>query len=308
MSGRIFISIIGLNDEGKLKGEKDGAILTALKNYKKNYFSAVYLLYTENKESRKKFVRIAKYVMSEIQKRGYCETIEIKKLSVCNVIDHNEIYNKLLGSCKEIEDKEGRDVKFIASISSGTPAMSVCWILMAESGDFEIELIQVTPPKFKQKIISKVKFGTALPRIKRLEEEVRKLKPEIKMDVGQAHLYVDKNLIYLSMTEFVYYRYFLERKLRDEVPLRVSEIFMPDEFYKKVMQYLKESYPSEDIYYKDKKEIQATNFRTTISKIKSKFKRSVANSLIEYIEIGSLGKRGNLTYEIRLDKEKIEVV
>lgn len=117
MAGRIFISIVGLNDEGKLKGEKDGAILTALKNYRKNYFNAVYLLYTENKESGKKFVRIAKYVMSEIQKRGYCEKIEITKIGLSNVIDHNEIYNKLLSICKEIEEKQGRDVKFIASIS-----------------------------------------------------------------------------------------------------------------------------------------------------------------------------------------------
>ncbi len=308
MEWRIFISIVGSNDEGKLTGREDGAILTALKNYKKNYFNAVYLLCTVNRDEKNKFIRIAKYLSSEIQKRGYCGTVEIDKLSLNNVIDHNEIYTELLSTCREIKGRTSGKAKYIASISSGTPAMSVCWIMMAESGDFEIELIQVRHPKYKQKIINKVKLGTALPRIKRLEEEVSRLKPEIEMDVKKAHLFVNKNLIDLSMTEFVYYRNFLERKLKNEEALRVSEIFMPSDFFEKVMQYFYESFPSEDLYYKNKKEIQTANFRATIAKIKSKFKRSVANSLVEYIEVSSLGKRRNLTYEIRLNKEKIRII
>ncbi len=308
MAGKIFISIVGTNDAGKLVGKNDGAILTALKKYGKKYFDAIFILYTETKGDNNLYVKTAKYLYSQIQNRGYCKAVEIKKLGIRNPIDHNEIYIELLKDCKEIEAKTGSGKKFIASISSGTPAMSACWIMMAESGDFNAELIQVIPPKYGKNPISKVKLGTALPRIKRLEEEVRKLKPEIKMDISKAHLYVNNIPIDLSMTEFVYYRYFLERKLNDEEALRVSEIYMPVEFYTKVMEYFKESYPTEDLYYKGKKEILATNFRSTISKMKSKFKRSVANSLIEYIEISSIGKRGNITYEIRLDKEKIEIL
>ena len=61
--------------------------------------------------------------------------------------------------------------------------MQVCWILLAESGDFSelnsLRLIQVKDPKFGKSENLLVKIDTSLPRILRLKEEVKTLKKDL---------------------------------------------------------------------------------------------------------------------------------
>lgn len=58
--------------------------------------------------------------------------------------------------------------------------MQVCWILMAESGDFPVDLIRSNESKFGGQFVTPVKLGTGLPRIIRLQEEVKTLTKEKK--------------------------------------------------------------------------------------------------------------------------------
>lgn len=163
---RILLSFVGTNDAGKLRGENDGAVLTV---FKKRKFDEVHLIWNTSEAKNVSFEQIAKYVKDEIIKRKYCSNVRPHRFDCDDVTDHNEIYPKLLAFCNSLGTTEGR--KFTAAIASGTPAMQVCWILMAESGDFPLELIRSNEPRFGKAPVTPIRLGTGLPRIIRLEQE-----------------------------------------------------------------------------------------------------------------------------------------
>jgi sigma54-dependent transcription regulator len=56
------------------------------------------------------------------------------ELEIPGVTDHNQIYVELKNYCDRLNNADNRS--YTAAISSGTPDMQVCWILLAEYGDF----------------------------------------------------------------------------------------------------------------------------------------------------------------------------
>jgi sigma54-dependent transcription regulator len=148
---KVFVSFVGSNDAGKLIGKDDGAILTALKAFKK--VEKVYLLWSPTGN----FKDIANYLKKEIINNRFCKNVLLHAFDLDNVTDHNEIYPKLLGFCKS-NFKENEEVT--AAIASGTPAMQVCWILMAESGDYKLKLIRSNESPDFQKSLSDLRMKT----------------------------------------------------------------------------------------------------------------------------------------------------
>ena len=310
-----LVSFVGSNDAGKLVGKQDGAILTALK---KKRFDEIHLLWNPSKDAVRDFKKIAEYLKSEIVTRKYCSQVYLHEFDCQDVTDHNEIYPKLLEVCLSFGPAKGK--KFTAAIASGTPAMQSCWILMAESGDFPLELIRSNEPKYGKPLVTAVKLGTSLPRIVRLQEENETLRkenqsliPRLVMDIKSGRIAVGKTVIPLSPIEFSYYRYFVERKLRGEDSERISGILVPTTFLKKVVEYHEESFPESDLFreqlvtmIKSRKELTVSTFRGNVSKLNKKFKVALQNRALENLfEIGREGKRHSVSYGIRAPSSKL---
>lgn len=312
---KILLSFVGSNDAGKLIGGTDGAILTVFQERK---FDEVHLIWNISNKKDSNFKKIAEYVKGEIIKQGYSKNVYLHKFECKNVTDHNEIYPKLLEICKELEISPDRE--YTAAIASGTPAMQVCWILMAESGDFPLKLIRSNEPRFGKPLVTTVKLDTSLPRIFRLEQENKELKeevgnliPDAVIDIKNGSLKIAGTTIPLSPIEFSYYRYFVQR-VKDGSPAeRFSNLTVPIDFLKEIIRYHKESFPDAELFREDLKKMEKTGtglsistFRGNISKLNTKLKKALSNpGWVKVFGVSIEGKRHAKTYGIKAPKEKI---
>lgn len=309
----ILISFVGGNDAGKLYGKKDGAILTLIKA---RQFNEINLIWTKSEKEKFDGYKIAKYLEKEIKARKHCRVVYLHLFELEDVTDHNEIYPKLLELCMDKFEKRQKTINLTAAISSGTPSMQVCWILMAESGDFPLEIIRVNEPQFKKKPFIPVKLGTGLPRIIHLEKEVNSMKPEVVMTIKHPSLKIDNNEIILGNLEFCYYRYFLTKAIRGEKYMKVNGFELPFEFLECLIEYFNESFPSldQDIreyeqMFKRKENISTARFWPNRTRINDKISLALHNkSRSRYTEIEPGGMKGAKTYGINLPVEKIKIL
>lgn len=314
---RVLVSFVGTNDQGKRNGKDDGAILTL---FKRRSFDEVHLLWNPTNKREIDFQDIAKYVRGEIVKRGLCNHVTLHRFDCKNVTDHNEIYPKLLSLCRSLGESTKKS--YTAAIASGTPAMQVCWILMAESGDFPLELIRSNEPKFGKPYVTPVRLGTGLPRILRLEQEnvqLRKEKesliPLLTVDVRRGRISIGNNEIAFSPVSFAYYRYFAERAKRADLFERISGINTPRHFLESVVAFHRESFPESELF-RDKlekmlrngQELDVRTFRANISKLNAQLKASLPNpALHKLFMITTEGRRHALSYGLRLPPKKIMI-
>ncbi|MBS1553127.1 MAG: hypothetical protein JST15_13760 [Bacteroidetes bacterium] len=304
---KVLISFASINDSNR---EKDGAILTV---FKKRRFDEVHLIW--NPSEFRNFFEIAKYIKSEIEKRKYCRKVTIHTFECDDVTDHNEIYPKLLNLCRTLDTKSR---SFTAAIASGTPSMQACWILMAESGDFPLKLIRSDDAKYGKPIVREVKLSAALPRILRLQEENEELKrerkgllPKVILNITKAFIIIGKEELYLSPVEFSYYRYFLERAKSEKQYLRIDIDEVPEEFYRSVMKFHKDSFPQADsnrFFTEKNKSIASATFRANTAKLNKKIRSLLgAATVSNYFIIESVGKRFRKSYGINLPQENIRI-
>lgn len=310
----VLISFIGTNDAGKLNYKNDGAVLTVLKHRK---FDEANLLWTSYYKPEINYDYISRYVKNEIETRGYAAKVRRHYFELDDVVDHNEIYPKLLSFL--IKNFNPENVQLTAAIASGTPAMQACWILIAESGEFPLELIRSNEPETGKPPITQVKLGAHLPKIKKLQSENeslrRSLYPEVAINIKKCEIHINNKLIKFSPLEFCYYRYFLTKILKDDSELKVQGYTMPREFCEMIIQYFEESYKPYDINIRALKKklsefenISVTNFRSTVSKLNKKVRRHpLPANLRLYYEIASTGPRFSKSYGLGIPKEKISI-
>ena len=305
---KVLLTFVGTNDS---YADKDGAVLTV---FKKRKFYEVHLLW--NPSPFMNYFQVAKNLKSEIEKRKYCKNVIIHSFECEDVTDHNEIYPKLLNFCNSIKSMSSH---YTAAIASGTPSMQACWILLAESGDFPLKLIRSDEAKFGKPIVRDVKLGASLPRIIRLKEENEKLKIEkkkllqpIKINIRNATIMIGKEELNLSPVEFSYYRYFIERALKEKEYLRIDIDTVPEEFYKSVIDFHRDSFPQADsnrIFSEKNKYISSPTFRSNVSKLNKKIVLTLNdNTFSKYYMIESTGKRFSKSYGVSLPKEKINIL
>lgn len=304
----VLLTFVGTNDSYK---DKDGAVLTV---FKKRKFDEVHLLW--NPSSFMNYYQVAEYVKSEIVQRKFCKKVSIHIFNCDDVTDHNEIYPLLLNFCKSLKLK---DSIVTAAIASGTPSMQACWILIAESGDYPLKLIRSDEAKFGKPIVRDVKLGVSLPRIVRLKEENEELKrerknllPPLVLNISKASINIGRLDPELSPVEFSYYRYFIERAFKEEEYLRIDIDTVPEEFYKAILKFHKDSFPQADsnrLFSEKNKYISSATFRANISKLNKKIKlifESEAISMNYLIE--SEGKRFSKAYGVSIPKDKIRII
>jgi hypothetical protein len=316
---KILLSFVGSSDAGKLKGNNDGAILSALTNQK---FDEVILLWNKSGSKEHDYNAISTYLKNEIKKRKLAKKIDVVELPIKDVTDHNQIYPLL----KNYTDTLNKSEKLIyaATISSGTPAMQVCWILLSESGDFsetnKLNLIKVKDPKFGNSENIPVNIDTTLPKIVRLKEELNNLKkdliPQAIITISKPGLKVGEVEIILSPIELSYYKYFAERVLNGKGDEKFSGYNTTGAFLDRIILIHQELYPSLDSNRMELEKIRKRNgvlalntFRGNISKLNKKIKAALNNETItNNFQITIEGQRGAKFYGIKATKEKIEIV
>lgn len=316
---KVLISFAGNNDAGALAGKPDGAILTALKNEK---FDEVILLYNHPLDAPVDYSKVVYYLDSEIISRKLARKVVKIQLPIENVTDHNHIY-LILKDFADMLIKTPR-VEFTAAISSGTPAMQVCWILLAESGDFSEEfplrLIQVTDPKFGTSQNIPVKIDTTLPRIIRLKEEIAELKKELippaVISFEKPVLTIGGVIIPLSPVELAYYIYFAERNTQGKGEEKFSGFTAGNDFLKRILELHTRLFPSLDTNRIDLEKmlrkgtgLAMTTFRGNVSKINSKIRMMIDNAEVcRTYEITASGTRGAKFYGIHAPQGKIRFI
>ena len=314
----IFLSFVGSNDAGKLIKQNDGAILTALTNQK---FDEVILLWNQSSSKAVDYFAISNYLKKEIPKRKLANKVTLVEQKIKDVTDHNEIYLALKNFTDQLSKSES--MTYTAAISSGTPAMQVCWILLAESGDFSetnpLKLIKVKDPKFGKSENIPVKIDTSLPRITRMKEEIETLKdgylPTIRMDVEKGGVFIGEHQIPLSPIEFCYYRYFLELVIEEKSPEKISSLETSLQFVEKIYQFHEESFPVSDAAREEMRKIlkqgmgiAIATFRGNVSKLNKRIKAAISDeNLSDYFEISSSGIIGAKFYGIKVLAAKIKI-
>lgn len=314
----ILLSFVGSNDAGKLIKQNDGAILTALTNQK---FDEVVLLWNQSKVKEIDYAKISSYLKKEILKRKLAKKVTLAEQKIKDVTDHNEIYIALKNFTDQLP--RGEALKYTAAISSGTPAMQVCWILLAESGDFSesypLKLIKVKDPKFGKSENIPVKIDSALPKIGRLKEEVENLKdgflPSVRMNAEKGEVCIGEHQIPFSPIEFCYYRYFLELVLEEKSPEKISSLETSLKFVEKIYQFHEETFHVLDLAREELRKnlkqgmgIAISTFRGNVSKLNRKIKTSLNDeNLIKYYEITTSGIRGAKFYGIQVPSKKIKI-
>lgn len=315
----ILLSFVGTNDAGKVKGQNDGAILSALTNQK---FDEVILLWNKSGNKEFDYQAISNYLKDQIKQRKLTKKTDIIELPIKDVTDHNQIYLAL----KEFTDKlvKTDDLHYTTAISSGTPAMQVCWILLSESGDFsesnKLNLIKIKDPKFGKSENIPVKIDTTLPKIIRLKEEVEILKkdliPSAILTITKPGLKIGDIEIILSPIELTYYKYFAERVIAEKGDEKFSGFNTSNTFLDRIIEIHEELFPALDSNRMELTSIRKKNiglsiytFRGNVSKLNKKIRATLNNSTIfETFEIKGEGGRGHLFYGIRAPKDKLVIL
>ncbi|NUN09710.1 MAG: hypothetical protein HUU54_11090 [Ignavibacteriaceae bacterium] len=315
---KVLLSFVGTNDSACLQGEGEGAILTALKNEK---FDELILLFNNRAVKEFTFEDIAVMIKKTALGRKLVRKVDLVELPINDVTDHNEIYRILREVSAQLP--RNKDIEYTAAISSGTPAMQVCWILLAESGDFSTEyplrLIKVKDPKFGKTGNVEVKLDSALPQIIRMEREIKDLKNELlpaaKLNVKKGTLHIGKALIDLTPVEFCYYRYFIENRFEGIESENFGGIETPPGFAQKIFSFHEETFPGLDLLREDlRKAVKAgngvaiTTFRGNITKLNRKITAALTGDTVRsYFIISSEGKRGAKFYSIKAPVEKLRM-
>lgn len=129
---KILLSFIGNND--CYLPEKPGAIVSILMHQS---FDILYLLY--NDES---YLKPASAILEYCRKNHPALTVRYQPALAVNPTDYNTVYPAMYQAVREILRKNP-DGEFTISVTSGTPTMHACWILLQQGNVIDARLVQI---------------------------------------------------------------------------------------------------------------------------------------------------------------------
>lgn len=293
-----------MNDNNR---ERNGAILTVATEQR---FKQVHLIWSKSRFYE--FDEIGDYVRSQLEQRKLCEKVHITELKITDPTNHNEIYPKLLKFLNSVK-KPGET--YTAAISSGTPSMQACWILIAESAAFPLKLVRSDDPKFGVPVVRNVRLSAALPRIEKIRKENIELKrsalDRLEFNIKKPEVLIGNRILPLTPIEFAYYRFFAERALEGSEYLRFGIYETPKEFYENVLKFHGESFPFADgarQTLEKSKSISCSTFRSNVTRINKKIMTLVENPFYSnYYCIESEGQKFSKRYGISMPHELIKI-
>ncbi|GMV52644.1 MAG: hypothetical protein D8M52_04770 [Chlorobi bacterium] len=310
-----LVSFVGTTD-GLLAHEGRGPILTAVRELNPE---SVTLLVTEGRNDRYDYHDFAKKVKYAILAIKPNISVSRETMELDDPTDHNDIYPKLRSLLSRIQERYS-DVT--AAISSGTPSMQVCWILLAEGELKTLRLVRTIEPSLSQNTVRPVRLGVGLPRIESLEQETRVLQeialPLITLNVRKGLLLVGDSLVHLSPRMFTYYRYFLEllvtAKTQHDAMFEVRGVFVGSDFAATIVEYHHASFPeSEDVEIarieKTGRDIESSVFRSTVSKLNQRIYRDVQDTRIhKYLRVNADGPKSSRLYFINYPVSRVTII
>jgi DNA-binding NtrC family response regulator len=166
---KVLLSFIGNND-CYLSDGKEGAIICILRT---RQFDALYILF--NKES---------YLDHAYEIRDWCHKywphlqVNFEPAVTLDPIDYNLVYPAMYNAVSNIKAKEKPgETEFTVSVTSGTPTMHSCWVLLKQGGVINAELIQssreqgISPISFSlndfPEVVNEMKCKVELSRLSR---------------------------------------------------------------------------------------------------------------------------------------------
>jgi hypothetical protein len=308
-----LLTFVGTTDV-KLIEESKGPAISAVLELKPK---SVVLIATTGTGAKHDLLGGAAQFAKLIHRVSPATKTSIVTMDLLDPTDHNEIYPKL----RDIVHNHGATrMPMVAAISSGTPSMQVCWILLAESGDAKIKLFRTIERELTDKPLREVRLDSALPRIIALEQENRQLRQiaiqPLALNITGGTVKVGNTIINLSPQQFAYYRFFAERakftKGGSDSHYRVSSRVMDEAFTTQIRAFLDESFPdradSDGTYGKKRsQQIPTEYFRSTISKINKKFDDALDETLADYYKIKHVGPKQARSYGLPITHEKIRI-
>jgi hypothetical protein len=168
----ILITFIGNHDPYSDGKEKLGPILSILKKHK---FDELIILFNNDR-----------YWNSLNETQIYCNRhynqmkVAYRLVETINPIDHNLVYPAMYNVITKIV-KQNPKTNFTISITSGTPTMHACWLLLKQGGVIDAKLLQISRENGIQEVTFKL---DDYPKIKITEEikvELTRLSRENKL-------------------------------------------------------------------------------------------------------------------------------
>jgi DNA-binding NtrC family response regulator len=139
---KVLLTFTGFHDPFALSvttGEmRAGPILTVVAE---RQFDRVYLFSTP------KAAEISEQTAAAITERHPGVSVEILEVPLKDPTNYLGILRQLRGHFKVLNDAHP-DAEYSISVSSGTPHMHACWLLLAASGEIPATILQSTPPEF----------------------------------------------------------------------------------------------------------------------------------------------------------------
>jgi len=153
----IYFSIIGFNDckiDKSAPHATGGATLKTFMAFR-DEIDKVYLFYTKTGEAKDEDLIKACELNGKEMKREKrnIELTNIELSFVPSPIDYKIVYNEMHAKIIELMTTHKiLDEEKIINISSGTPTMTACWVLLQQSGIIpKAKLIQAYPPHYQRK-------------------------------------------------------------------------------------------------------------------------------------------------------------
>ena len=143
MRERILLSFVGNHDPFADGQAKLGPILSILGSKK---FDRIILLFNNDK-----------YWNSLTETQKYCNVhypkmqVDYRMVDALNPIDYNIVYPAMYKVVAKIVQTYP-EAKFTISLTSGTPTMHSCWILLKQGGVIDAELLQISRENGLQKV------------------------------------------------------------------------------------------------------------------------------------------------------------
>jgi len=138
----VLLSFVGFHDpygQSVVDGQRQaGPILTALAERE---FDAVVLLATPGS------TRNTEPTLAAVKEHHPECSVTLMHLSIEDPTDYSSIFAELRRSLALVQ-KQFADGSLYVSVSSGTPHMHACWIMLVASGELPATLIQSRPPQF----------------------------------------------------------------------------------------------------------------------------------------------------------------
>ena len=131
----LYLTFIGNHDVIEPDSKEFGAVISIFQAYKEE-ISKVYLFITPDKKSEKvSYSKIAFENKQLIEKIKPIVEVKIIPINLPNPIDYDLVYPALLNLIENLNtDTSFYESDKIINITSGTPTMTACWILLSESG------------------------------------------------------------------------------------------------------------------------------------------------------------------------------